>query len=148
MTWSTSDVAVCCSSDSDSSLVRCCSASNSRAFSIAITAWLAKEFDEGNLVLLEDPRLVMDADDGADDRVLADHRRGNDRIITRVARDLLGLRRYNGIADYRRVLHDQLGEHRLATDSSVIERTRVTLHNSLEPRLPASGRHFDHSIMQ
>ena len=36
MTWSTSEVAVCCSSDSVSSRVRCCSASNSRAFSIAI----------------------------------------------------------------------------------------------------------------
>ena len=42
MTWSTSAVAVCCSSDSVSSRVRCCSASNSRAFSIAITAWSAK----------------------------------------------------------------------------------------------------------
>ena len=42
MTWSTSDVAVCCSSNSVSSRVRCCSASNSRAFSIAITAWSAK----------------------------------------------------------------------------------------------------------
>ena len=42
MTCSTSDVAVCCSSDSVSSRVRCCSASNSRTFSIAITAWSAK----------------------------------------------------------------------------------------------------------
>ena len=44
MTWSTSDVAVCCSSDSVSSRVRCCSASNSRVFSMAITAWSAKVF--------------------------------------------------------------------------------------------------------
>ena len=42
MTCSTSDVAVCCSSDSVSSRVRCCSASNSRTFSMAITAWSAK----------------------------------------------------------------------------------------------------------
>ena len=42
ITWSTSDVAVCCSSNSVSSRVRCCSASNSRVFSIAITAWSAK----------------------------------------------------------------------------------------------------------
>ena len=41
MTSSTFDVAVCCSSDSVSSRVRCCSF-NSRAFSIAITAWSAK----------------------------------------------------------------------------------------------------------
>ena len=41
MTWSTSEVAVCCSNDSVSSRVRCCSASNSRVFSIATTAWSA-----------------------------------------------------------------------------------------------------------
>ena len=38
MTWSTSDVAVCCSSDSVSSRVRCCSASNNRTFSMAMAA--------------------------------------------------------------------------------------------------------------
>ena len=42
MTCSTSEVAVCCSSDSLSSRVRACTSSNSRAFSIAITAWSAK----------------------------------------------------------------------------------------------------------
>jgi hypothetical protein len=38
MTLSTSEVAVCCSSASESSRVRVCSASNKRTFSIAITA--------------------------------------------------------------------------------------------------------------
>ena len=42
MTFSTSEVAVCCSSASDSSRVRACTSSNSRTFSIAITAWSAK----------------------------------------------------------------------------------------------------------
>ncbi len=42
ITRRTSEVAVCCSRDSLSSLVRCCSASNSRTFSMAITAWSAK----------------------------------------------------------------------------------------------------------
>src|SRR5262249_47202786 len=42
MTLSTSDVAVCCSSASDTSRVRACTSSNSRTFSIAITAWSAK----------------------------------------------------------------------------------------------------------
>src|SRR5260370_41004057 len=42
MTRSTSEVAVCCSSDSDNSRVRACTSSNSRTFSIAITAWSAK----------------------------------------------------------------------------------------------------------
>ena len=39
---STSEVAVCCSNDSASSRVRCFSASNSRAFYVAMTAWEAK----------------------------------------------------------------------------------------------------------
>ena len=42
MTCSTSDVAVCCSKDSLSSRVRACTSSNSRTFSVAITAWSAK----------------------------------------------------------------------------------------------------------
>ena len=42
MTCSTSEVAVCCSSASVSSRVRACTSSNSRTFSIAITAWSAK----------------------------------------------------------------------------------------------------------
>src|SRR5262249_28320437 len=42
MTCSTSEVAVCRSSDSVKSRVRACTSSNSRAFSIAITAWSAK----------------------------------------------------------------------------------------------------------
>ena len=42
MTLSTSAVAVCCSSASLSSLVRACTSSNSRTFSMAITAWSAK----------------------------------------------------------------------------------------------------------
>jgi hypothetical protein len=50
MTRSTSEVAVCWSNDSDSSRVRCCSASNSRTFSMAITAWSAK-LDKGNLLI-------------------------------------------------------------------------------------------------
>ena len=42
ITCSTSEVAVCCSNASESSRVRACTSSNSRAFSIAITAWSAK----------------------------------------------------------------------------------------------------------
>ena len=41
-TPSTSEVAVCCSSDLDNSRVRVCTSSNRRTFSIAITAWSAK----------------------------------------------------------------------------------------------------------
>jgi hypothetical protein len=41
ITRSTSEVAVCCSSASDNSRVRACTSSNSRTFSIAITAWSA-----------------------------------------------------------------------------------------------------------
>ena len=42
MTCNTSEVAVCCSNASESSRVRACTSSNSRTFSIAITAWSAK----------------------------------------------------------------------------------------------------------
>ena len=42
MILSTSAVAVCCCSASLSSSVRACTSSNSRTFSIAITAWSAK----------------------------------------------------------------------------------------------------------
>ena len=42
MTSRTSEVAVCCSSDSVRSRVVACRSSNSRTFSIAITAWSAK----------------------------------------------------------------------------------------------------------
>src|SRR5262245_26969302 len=43
ITFRTSEVAVCCSRDSVSSRVRCCSASNKATFSIAITAWSAND---------------------------------------------------------------------------------------------------------
>ena len=42
MTRSTSEVAVCCSSDSLNSSVRWRSSVSSRAFSMAMTAWAAK----------------------------------------------------------------------------------------------------------
>ena len=42
MTFSTSEVAVCCSSDSDRSSVRWRSSLSSRVFSMAMTAWAAK----------------------------------------------------------------------------------------------------------
>ena len=55
MTCSTSEVAVCCSSASDSSRVRACTSSNSRTFSIAITAWSAKVVDQLDLLVGERP---------------------------------------------------------------------------------------------
>ena len=62
MTCSTSELAVCCSNDLVSSCVRCCSASNSLTFSIAITAWSAKvvtksisRFANGSTRLRESP---------------------------------------------------------------------------------------------
>jgi hypothetical protein len=42
ITRSTSEVAVCCSRDSDRSSVRCRSSLSRRVFSIAMTAWAAK----------------------------------------------------------------------------------------------------------
>ena len=49
MTLSTSAVAVCCCSDSRRSSVRARTSSNSRTFSIAITAWSAKVVNQRDL---------------------------------------------------------------------------------------------------
>ena len=62
MTFSTSDVAVCCSSASVSSAVRACTSSNSRTFSIAITAWSAKVFSKLDLLVGERPHGSVRAD--------------------------------------------------------------------------------------
>ena len=55
MTWSTSEVAVCCSSDSVRSLVRSRNSLNSRAFSMAMTACAPKFFDQFYLFVREEP---------------------------------------------------------------------------------------------
>jgi hypothetical protein len=56
MTPNTSEVAVCCSSD-------CLNSFNSRAFSMAMTAWAAKFFDQVDLLLSERPYfLAIDHD--------------------------------------------------------------------------------------
>ena len=56
MAPSTSEVAVCCSSASDNSRVRACSSSNSRTFSIAMTAWSANVWSRSDLSLGEELR--------------------------------------------------------------------------------------------
>src|SRR6266478_5879022 len=69
MTCSTSEVAVCCSSDSVRSRVRACTSSNSRTFSMAITGLVGEGLDQLDLPLAEGPRLRsyhrQDADDNA-----------------------------------------------------------------------------------
>ena len=60
MTRNTSEVAVCCSNDSVSSFVRCRSASNSRVFSMAMTAWSAKFVDQLDLLLGKGTHLMRD----------------------------------------------------------------------------------------
>ena len=60
MTWRTSDVAVCCSSDSASSRERACTSSNSRAFSMAITAWFAKVVARSTCLLLKGCTLLRE----------------------------------------------------------------------------------------
>ena len=73
MTLSTSAVAVCCSSDSVSSRVRCCSASNSRTFSIAITAWSAKVVTSSICLSVNGRRWCV-SDDHADRRAFTQQR--------------------------------------------------------------------------
>ena len=86
MTSSTSAVAVCCSSDSLSSSVRCCSALNRRTFSIAIAAWSAKVCQKGNVLLLERPHLGSADQDRAECATLADQRHGKDAAMPELDR--------------------------------------------------------------
>ena len=53
MTLSTSEVAVCCSSDSERSSVRWRSSLSSRVFSMAMTAWAAKFVHQLDLLVGE-----------------------------------------------------------------------------------------------
>ena len=63
MTRSTSDVAVCCSSDSVRSSVRWRNSLSSRVFSMAMTAWAAKFCNQFDLLVGEWPHLLtVDAD--------------------------------------------------------------------------------------
>ena len=84
MTCSTSEVAVCCSSASDSSRVRACTSSNSRTFSIAITAWSAKVVDQFDLLVGERPHVCVASDDqDADRHSLAQQRDAEQRALMR-----------------------------------------------------------------
>ena len=67
MTWSTSEVAVCCSSDSVSSL-------SSRAFSMAMTAWSAKLVTSSICLSVEGPNFLAVNGDDADHVVFLEHR--------------------------------------------------------------------------
>ena len=80
---STSAVAVCCSSASVRSSVRCCSSLNSRTFSIAITAWSAKVSIKDDLLRRERFHLQAVDGDSSNQLVALEHRdseRGADRI--------------------------------------------------------------------
>ena len=74
MTFSTSLVAVCCSSDSVRSSVRWRSSLSSRAFSMAMTACAAKFCHQLDLLVGEGPHLLAVDDDGADQVVILEHR--------------------------------------------------------------------------
>src|SRR5262245_40503035 len=74
MTPRTSDVAVCCSSDSVSSRVRACTSSNNRTFSIAITAWSAKVLTQIDLLVGEGLNGQAQQRHDADGRAFAQQR--------------------------------------------------------------------------
>ena len=76
MTRSTSEVAVCCSSNSVRSSVRWRSSVSSRVFSIAMTACAAKFFHELYLFIGERPDLQAVDRDGSDQIVAFEHRHG------------------------------------------------------------------------
>ncbi len=72
MTLSTSAVAVCCCSDSRSSLSR-------RVFSMAMTAWAGEVLDQVDLLLGERANLLAVDGDRADQLVVLQHRYGEHR---------------------------------------------------------------------
>ena len=74
MTCSTSEVAVCCSSDSVRSSVRWRSSLSRRVFSMAMTAWAAKFSDQLDLLVGKRPDLLAVNDDGAEQLVFLEHR--------------------------------------------------------------------------
>ena len=79
MTLSTSEVAVCCSSDSVRSSVRWRSSLSSRVFSMAMTACAAKFVHQLDLLVGERPHLLAVDGDGADQLVVLEHRHGEKR---------------------------------------------------------------------
>ena len=78
MTFSTSEVAVCCSSNSERSSVRWRSSLSSRVFSIAITAWAAKFGHQLDLLVGERPHLLAVDRDHADRLAVLEQRNAND----------------------------------------------------------------------
>ena len=86
MTFNTSEVAVCCSSDSERSSVRWRSSLSSRVFSMAITACAAKFCDQLDLLVGERADLLAVNADGADQLVVLEHRHDKQRFARRRAR--------------------------------------------------------------
>ena len=82
MTLSTSDVAVCCSSDSVRSSVRWRNSFSSRVFSMAMTAWAAKFLHQLDLLIGEGPDLLAVDDDSANQLIVLEHRHGEKRSST------------------------------------------------------------------
>src|SRR5215469_7386803 len=80
MTRNTSEVAVCCSRDSESSRVRCCSASNSRTFWIAITAWSAERRQQFDLLFGEGTHRFSIKHNHADGRAFTQQRDAQHRM--------------------------------------------------------------------
>ena len=73
MTSSTSAVAVCCSSDSE---FACCSASNSRVFSMAMTAWSAKVVNQLDLLVGKGTNFLAGQPERPDQFAFVQHRNG------------------------------------------------------------------------
>ena len=120
MVLSTSAVAVCCRSDLLSSRVRACTSSNSRTFSIAITAWSAKVFTRPICPSGEWPYFASRAaDDAYRLPVLEDRNRherpvlerplkylARARIVIKLSQDILEL---HGLALDECPTHDKVG---------------------------------------
>ena len=113
MTRRISAVAVCCSRASVSSRFRASSSVNRRTFSMAITAWSAKVFEQRNLFVREGLHLIPPNVDGANGHTFAQERRGQHRPG-------------RGAPACREAFH-RLGEFRLGQRQEVLDVDRLPI---------------------
>ena len=125
MTLSTSAVAVCCCRDSLRSSVRWRTSSNSRTFSIAITAWSAKVVTRSICFCVNGSHALSGENDNADRFVLAQQRHAERSALTG-QRDRFAHRVF-GIGGDVGDLHRVAFERDAAGDRASVDRDRVLL---------------------
>src|SRR5262249_39609395 len=107
-----------------------------------------KGFDERDLLVVERGRIAVHGANHADHRAVADQWRRDLRVVSEVARGLLGNRWCLRVADNGRDLQRSSGEHRSSDVGARIEWNRNALRQVLEARLAFESRDLDHAVAQ